>query len=106
MSENTGLVDVIKSAFPGGSISGCPKIRAMEIIDQLEPTRRSVYTGSIGYISFHGSADLNIAIRTMIAKGNDIYFQAGGGIVADSDPLAEYDETLHKARALIESLTI
>lgn len=98
-------VEVIKAAFPGGSISGCPKIRAMEIIDELEPTKRSVYTGSIGYISFHGTMDLNIAIRTMIMKGKDVYFQSGGGITADSIPEAEYAETLDKARALMQSLT-
>jgi len=103
INSDTGLIDIIKAAFPGGSISGCPKIRAMEIIDELEPTRRNVYTGSIGYISFHGTMDLNIAIRTMIMKGRDVYFQAGGGIVADSDPEAEYRETLDKTRALIES---
>ncbi|MFC1480371.1 aminodeoxychorismate synthase component I [Candidatus Omnitrophota bacterium] len=102
----TGPVDVIKATFPGGSISGCPKIRAMEIIDELEPTRRGIYTGSIGYISFHDTMELNIAIRTMIMKGKDVYFQAGGGIVADSDPEAEYMETLDKARALISSLSI
>ncbi|MEA3489865.1 MAG: aminodeoxychorismate synthase component I [Candidatus Omnitrophota bacterium] len=98
-------IDIIKAAFPGGSISGCPKIRAMEILDELEPTARNVYTGAIGYISFHDTMDLNIAIRTMIVKGKDIYFQAGGGIVADSDPESEYEETLVKARALMESLS-
>ena len=105
---NNGIdpVDMVKAAFPGGSISGCPKIRAMEIIDELEPTRRGVYTGSIGYISFHGTLDLNIAIRTMIMKGRDVYFQAGGGIVADSDPEAEYEETLDKARAMMDSFKL
>ena len=78
----------------------------MEIIDELEPTKRSVYTGSIGYISFHNTMNLNIAIRTMIMKNNDVYFQAGGGITADSDPEAEYKETLDKARALMESLQL
>jgi len=104
MNSDATLVDVIKAAFPGGSITGCPKIRAMEIIDELEPTARGVYTGSIGYISFHNTMDLNIAIRTMIMKGKDVYFQTGGGIVADSDPEEEYTETLIKARALMESL--
>jgi len=100
-----GPVDVIKAAFPGGSISGCPKIRAMEIIDELEPVARGVYTGAIGYISFHGTMDMNIAIRTMVMKGEDVYFHVGGGIVADSDPEAEYEETLVKARALVRSLS-
>lgn len=93
------LVDLLKATFPGGSITGAPKIRAMEIIDELEPTRRSVYTGSVGYIGFDGRMDLNIAIRTVILKGDTAYYQAGGGIVADSDPDLEYEETLHKARA-------
>jgi para-aminobenzoate synthetase component 1 len=102
--KNAGLADVIKAVFPGGSISGCPKIRAMEIIDELEPSVRSIYTGSIGYMSFHDTMELNVAIRTMILKGKDVYFHAGGGIVADSDPETEYEETLHKARAMIEAL--
>ncbi len=76
----------------------------MEIIDELEPTRRSVYTGSIGYLGFNGSLDLNIAIRTFIIKGKMAYFQVGGAVVYDSDPEAEYQETLHKAKALIDSL--
>lgn len=98
-------IDIIKAAFPGGSITGCPKIRAMEIIDSLEPNVRGIYTGAIGYISFHDNMDLNIAIRTMVKKNKDLYFGVGGGIVSDSDPLAEYEETLVKAKALIESLS-
>ncbi len=97
-------VDLIKATFPGGSITGAPKIRAMEIIDELEPTRRSVYTGAIGYIGFNGDMDLNIAIRTFLIKNSRAYFQVGGGIVADSNPEGEYEETLHKAKALIESV--
>ena len=76
----------------------------MQIIDELEPTQRSVYTGSIGYIGFNGDADLNIAIRTYIMKGNTVYFQVGSGIVADSHAEDEYEETMHKAKALIDSL--
>lgn len=102
--ENISPVSILKAAFPGGSISGCPKIRAMEIIEELEPTKRNVYTGAIGYISFHNTMDLNIAIRTMIVKNKTAYFQAGGGITSDSIPEAEYKETLHKAKALIDSL--
>lgn len=98
-------VDIIKACFPGGSITGAPKVRAMEIIDELEPTRRSVYTGAIGYLDFGGQMDLNIVIRTFIIKENRAYFQAGGGIVADSDPEAEYQETLDKARALMEAVS-
>ncbi|MEE9515264.1 MAG: chorismate-binding protein, partial [Candidatus Brocadiales bacterium] len=97
-------VDLIKATFPGGSITGAPKIRAMEIIDELEPTRRSVYTGAIGYLGFNGDMDLNIAIRTFLLKNSRAYFQVGGGIVADSNPEGEYEETLHKAKALIESV--
>ncbi|MBD3379772.1 MAG: aminodeoxychorismate synthase component I [Candidatus Omnitrophica bacterium] len=102
---STDLTDIIKAAFPGGSITGCPKIRAMEIIDDLEPCARGVYTGSIGYLSFHDTMDLNIAIRTMTAKNGELYFHAGGGITAGSDPEKEYQETLHKARAMMESLS-
>jgi para-aminobenzoate synthetase component 1 len=98
------LVDLVRATFPGGSITGAPKIRAMQIIDELEPTARNIYTGSIGYIDFSGRADFNIAIRTMVKTGEDVYFQAGGGIVADSDPEAEYEETVDKARALMRAL--
>jgi para-aminobenzoate synthetase component 1 len=96
--------ELLKGAFPGGSITGAPKIRAMQIIDELEPTRRSVYTGAIGYLGFDGGMDLNIAIRTFLVRGNRAWFQAGGGIVADSQPQSEYDETSQKARALIEAI--
>lgn len=92
--------DLIEACFPGGSITGCPKIRAMEIIEGLEPTRRGPYTGSMGYIDFSGNMDLNILIRTLIHCGQKIHFQVGGGIVADSTPEGEYEETLVKARAL------
>ncbi|MCF8011546.1 MAG: aminodeoxychorismate synthase component I [Clostridiales bacterium] len=98
------VVDLLKESFPGGSITGAPKIRAMEIIEELEPVRRGIYTGSIGYIGFDGRADLNIVIRTIIKKEDRLYFQVGGGITAGSEPLAEYEETLDKARALINAL--
>jgi len=104
LKEGKDIIDLLRATFPGGSITGAPKVRAMEIIDELEPTRRSVYTGSIGYLSFNGNLDLNIAIRTFIIKGKRAYFQVGGAIVYDSDPEAEYQETLHKAKALIDSL--
>jgi len=97
-------IDLLRACFPGGSVTGAPKIRAMEIIEELEPTRRGIYTGSIGYLDFGGDLDLNIAIRTIICRGGRAYFQVGGGIVADSDPEAEYEETLVKAKALIEAL--
>ncbi|MHC4322036.1 MAG: anthranilate synthase component I family protein, partial [Planctomycetota bacterium] len=97
-------IDLLKATFPGGSITGAPKVRAMQIIDELEPTKRSVYTGAMGYLSFNGNIDLNIAIRTFLVKDDHIFFQVGGGIVADSNPEDEYQETMHKARALIETL--
>ena len=104
LHERYDLIDLLKATFPGGSITGAPKIRAMQIIDELEPTQRSVYTGAIGYIGFNGDADLNIAIRTFIAKDKTVYFQVGSGIVADSNEEEEYEETMHKAKALIDSL--
>jgi anthranilate/para-aminobenzoate synthase component I len=96
--------DVIRATFPGGTITGVPKVRCMEIIDELEPVTRGPYTGSIGYISFTGDMDLNIIIRTFVIKHNMAYVQAGAGIVADSDPEREYYETLKKAEALIRTL--
>ena len=97
-------IDLLKACFPGGSVTGAPKVRAMEIIDELEPTRRGIYTGSVGYMGFDGCMDLNIVIRTFVIKGGKVYFQVGGGIVADSDPEAEYQETLDKAQALMIAL--
>jgi para-aminobenzoate synthetase component 1 len=104
LEPSADAVDLVRAAFPGGSITGAPKVRAMEIIAELEPTRRGVYCGSIGYISASGAMDTSIVIRTFAAIGGELYFQAGGGIVADSDPELEYRETLDKARALIEVL--
>ncbi len=98
-------VDLLRAAFPGGSITGAPKIRAMEIIAELEPTRRGPYCGSIGYIGFDGTMDTSIVIRTICIKGRHLTFQVGGGIVADSDPAAEYEESLAKGRAMIEVLS-
>lgn len=96
--------DAIKAAFPGGTITGVPKVRCMEIIDELEPVSRGPYTGSFGYIGFSGSMDLNIVIRTFVIKDGFAYVQAGAGIVADSDPEKEYYESLKKAEALIMTL--
>ena len=93
-------VDILRAAFPGGSITGCPKIRAMEIIDELEPHVRHVYTGAIGYLGLHGNLDLNVAIRTAIVSRGWGHFSVGGGVVYDSDEVAEYEETLHKGRTL------
>ena len=102
LDRDKDSVDLIRATFPGGSITGCPKIRAMEIIDELEPRRRHIYTGSAGYISFHDTLDLSIAIRTATILNNRIVFSVGGGIVFDSDPAAEFDETLHKGRTLMD----
>lgn len=99
-------IDLLKACFPGGSITGAPKVRAMEIIDELEPTRRSIYTGSIGYLSFSGEMDLNIAIRTMFIKDGKAYFQVGGAVTYDSDPEREYQETMDKAKAMFQSLSL
>ncbi len=106
LSEGKSRIDLLKATFPGGSITGAPKVRAMEIIDELEPTRRSVYTGSLGYLSFGGDMDLDIVIRTILIKEGRAYFQVGGAIVYDSEPEAEYVETLDKGRALIEALKL
>jgi para-aminobenzoate synthetase component I len=95
---------LLRAAFPGGSITGAPKLRAMEIIAELEPSQRGVYCGSVGYWSVTGDLDTSIAIRTAVARNGRVYFSAGGGIVADSDPEEEYRETIDKARALIDAL--
>ncbi|MCM8794670.1 MAG: anthranilate synthase component I family protein [Candidatus Omnitrophica bacterium] len=94
--------DLAAAVFPGGTVTGCPKIRCVEIIDALEPVRRQLYTGSLGYISFSGDIDFNILIRTGLAAGGSIHVHAGAGIVADSDPSREFEETLHKAQALLD----
>jgi para-aminobenzoate synthetase component 1 len=104
LREGRNRTDLLKATFPGGSITGAPKVRSMEIIDELEPTRRSVYTGSLGYLSFNGDMDLDIVIRTIIVKDNRVYFQVGGAITYDSDPEAEYIETLDKGRAMMQAL--
>jgi len=106
LREGKSRIDLLKATFPGGSITGAPKVRAMEIIDELEPTRRSVYTGSLGYLSFGGDMDLDIVIRTIIVKDGRAYFQVGGAIVYDSEPEAEYIETLDKGKALIQALSL
>ncbi|MDP9380839.1 MAG: aminodeoxychorismate synthase component I [Chloroflexota bacterium] len=91
-------VDLLRASFPGGSVTGCPKIRSMEVIEELEPVRRGPYCGSIGYIGFSGSMDTSIVIRTLVLTGDRVYLQVGGAVVADSDPEGEYEETLAKAR--------
>lgn len=104
IAKGVALNDILRAVFPGGTITGVPKIRCMEIIDELEPSRRGLYTGSIGYISDNGDLDLNIAIRTIVKSGNTLSVQVGAGIVADSDPESEYGETLHKAAAMLDAI--
>ncbi|MCY2927646.1 MAG: aminodeoxychorismate synthase component I [Planctomycetota bacterium] len=106
LRDGVGPVDLLAATFPGGSITGAPKIRAMEIIDELEGLARGVYTGCIGHVGVDGSCEWNIAIRTIVCDGGRMHVQAGGGIVADSQPESEYQETLHKARALLEAIAI
>jgi len=104
LREGVSRVDLLRATFPGGSITGAPKIRAMEIINELETVARGIYTGALGYLSFTGFMDLSIVIRTAVIKGGWAYFHAGGGIVFDSDPEAEYEETIDKARGLVMAL--
>jgi anthranilate synthase component 1 len=104
LRDNLSAFDVIRACLPAGTLSGAPKIRAMEIIDELEPTRRGPYGGAVGYFSFSGSADTAITIRTAVIKDGVAYVQAGGGVVADSVPESEYYETMNKARALLNAI--
>ncbi|MDI1308729.1 MAG: anthranilate synthase component I [Methylotenera sp.] len=96
-------IDVIKATFPAGTVSGAPKVRAMEIIDELEPSKRGIYAGAVGYLGFNGDMDVAIAIRTGVIKNNMLYVQAGAGIVADSVPLSEWEETQNKAKAVLRA---
>ena len=104
MKKTLKAIDLIKATFPGGSITGAPKIRAMEIIDELEHDRRNLYTGSIGYFSFNGDCDFNIVIRTAVYQNDTYYIGVGGGITCESDPEFEYEETLQKAKAILEAI--
>jgi anthranilate synthase component 1 len=104
LAEGLTATDAIRSSFPAGTLSGAPKIRAMEIINELEPVRRNVYAGAVGYISWHDDTDLAIAIRTAVIKDGMLHVQAGAGIVADSNPATEWEETMNKGRALIAAV--
>ena len=104
LDQRRGVMDVLAACFPAGTVSGAPKVRAMEIIDELEPTKRGAYAGAVGHVDYSGNMDTCIAIRTMLVRDDRIYVQAGAGIVADSDPAREYDETVSKARALKEAI--
>lgn len=102
--QDVDALDVFCATFPAGTLSGAPKIRAMQIIDEVEPVRRTVFGGAIGYLGWHGNMDTAIAIRTAVMKDGQIHVQAGAGVVADSDPLAEWDETNKKALALVKAV--
>lgn len=104
LKPGTAVPDILRAVFPGGTITGCPKVRCMEIIDELEPVARGPYSGSLGYIGFARYMDLNIVIRSVVVKDGRAYFHAGAGIVADSDPEREYQETLDKAAAMMAAL--
>jgi len=106
LRDDLDYFDALAAVFPAGTVSGAPKIRAMEIIDELEPTRRGPYAGSVMYFDYSGNLDSCIALRTMYSKGRKAYIQAGGGIVADSVPETEYMETINKSRALIRAIEI
>lgn len=106
ISEERSSVEALMQCFPAGTVSGAPKIRAMQIIDELEPTKRGIYAGAVGYFDFSGNMDTCIAIRTMVVTGNKVYIQAGAGIVADSDPTKEFEETQNKAGALVQALSV
>jgi para-aminobenzoate synthetase component 1 len=105
LADDADAFALLRAAFPGGSVTGAPKIRAMEIIAELERAPRGVYCGAIGYVSVSGAMDFNIPIRTIVLQGGAATFHAGAGIVWDSEPAAEYEETLAKARTMIEALT-
>jgi anthranilate synthase component 1 len=103
LKPGLNAIDVLRATFPAGTVSGAPKVRAMEIIDELEPVKRGVYAGAVGYLGFHGNMDVAIALRTAVVKDGTLHVQAGGGIVADSQPAAEWQETQSKARALLRA---
>ncbi|HID65847.1 MAG TPA: anthranilate synthase component I, partial [Aquificaceae bacterium] len=104
LKEDFDALDVLKATFPAGTVSGAPKVRAMQIIEELESERRGIYAGSVGYISFQGNMDMAIAIRTAIYRDKEIFVQAGAGIVADSIPEKEWEETVNKAKALMKAI--
>ena len=104
LSPDKDAIDLLKACFPGGSVTGCPKIRAMEIIEELEPVRRGIYCGAIGYLGFNGDMDTNVVIRTLIKSSNQLHLQVGGAVMADSDPEGEYAETLVKAGSVVQAL--
>ncbi len=103
LQEGLSAMDVLRATFPAGTVSGAPKIRAMEIIDELEPVKRGIYAGAVGYLGWHGNMDTAIAIRTAVIKDGRLHIQAGAGIVADSEPASEWEETMNKGRAMFRA---
>ena len=106
LREDCDAIGALKACLPAGTVSGAPKVRAMQIIDELEPHRRGPYAGAVGYLDFSGNMDTCIALRTLVVQGNQAYIQAGAGLVADSDPTTEYQETLSKADVLLKAIEI
>jgi anthranilate synthase component 1 len=106
LAPGLDAIDALMASFPAGTVSGAPKVRAMQIIDELEPVKRGIYSGAVGYLGFNGGMDLAIAIRTAVVKDGYMHAQAAAGIVADSDPKSEWLETQHKARALLKAADI
>ena len=106
MLDDKTALDVLQATLPVGTLSGAPKVRAMEIIDELEPEKRGIYGGAMGYLAWNGNMDMAIAIRTSVIKNGKLYVQAGAGIVADSIPEMEWEETLNKARAIVRAVQL
>ena len=106
LRADTDAFDALRACLPAGTVSGAPKVRAMEIIDELEPHRRGPYAGAVGYFDYSGNMDTCIALRTIVIQNNTAYVQAGAGIVADSRPVQEYQETMNKARGLLKAIEI
>jgi anthranilate synthase component 1 len=104
LNPEMSAMDVLRATFPAGTVSGAPKVRAMQIINELEPVKRGIYSGAVGYLSWNGNMDTAIAIRTAVIKDKQLHIQAGAGIVYDSVPQSEWDETMNKARAIISAV--
>jgi anthranilate synthase component 1 len=106
LADGMSAIDVLRATFPAGTVSGAPKIRAMEIIDELEPVKRGIYSGAVGYLAWNGNMDTAIAIRTAVIKAGMLHIQAGAGVVADSLPELEWKETMNKGRAIFRAVTV
>jgi anthranilate synthase component 1 len=106
LRDGQDAIDVLRATFPAGTVSGAPKVRAMEIIEELEPDKRGIYSGAVGYIGWNGNMDTAIAIRTALITGNELFIQVGAGIVADSVPANEWQETMNKGRAMFRAVAM